>query len=285
LLSLWRPSGVDAGDSGLRLAVRKGYLNFYFGGQSVARVGFTRQGEPFAETHVKYAFGSGQKVQDYARLKGTEIRHPDRATTREYKGIETLAEWIKEATSHQGAEKYFVDQVAADNASVIDLEMGLPGWAEHASALRMDIVALERQGHDLRIVFWEAKTMSDARLKSNAAPEIFQQIKNYKAYVAAGSHRSDIVAAYQSACVIIGELHAMAGGDSAVGALSPFISEAAASTSRLDVDPTPRLVIYDDIPIRSKAWAGHEAKIQAEEVRFLICKNRPHVLTSSGPAV
>src|SRR3954454_8464117 len=60
LLRLWRPAGVpiDAGapaDLGVRLAVRKGYLNFYRYGQSVGKVAFDRSGHPYVELHAKYA--------------------------------------------------------------------------------------------------------------------------------------------------------------------------------------------------------------------------------------
>jgi hypothetical protein len=63
LISVWKPSGSVARVSGLRLALRHNYLNFYSRGQSVARVGFSRACQPYVETHVKYVFGPDEDTQ------------------------------------------------------------------------------------------------------------------------------------------------------------------------------------------------------------------------------
>jgi len=278
LLSLWCPSGLSApgGRFGLRLAVRNNYLNFYHQGQSVARVAMTRTGKPVAKVHVKYAFGPDEQAQEYATLTGTEITRPNGKTSLPYQGIDTLNEWIDRASCYKGTEKTFVEEVVADNPEVIDLEMGLPAWSGYKTALRMDVVAVERRDRKLNIVFWEAKRMSDARIKSRTDPEIFTQIQNYKNYVEAGHHRDDIVEAYRRSCATMVQLHAMAGGDKAIGRLDPIVEEAANPKSSLDVDPIPRLLICEDKP--SKAWIDHETKLRTGNVKVLLCKNRPHML-------
>jgi hypothetical protein len=74
LLLLWRPAGREAGATGLRLAVRNGYLNFYLRGQSVARIGFTRGSVPFAKTHIKYAaLDEHESRQGYVSLIGDAL--------------------------------------------------------------------------------------------------------------------------------------------------------------------------------------------------------------------
>jgi hypothetical protein len=118
LLGLWRPSGSVAGPRGLRLAIRKNYLNFYLRGQSVARVGFTPACEPYVETHVKYAFGCRETAQKYARLQGTGIRHPITGSILGYEGLSTLHLWIKRADVHKGIEKSCVDDLIASNSTI-----------------------------------------------------------------------------------------------------------------------------------------------------------------------
>jgi hypothetical protein len=228
--------------------------------------------------HVKYVFGPNETAQEYARLTGTEVVRPHGKGSLPYDGIGTLNEWIRRASCHKGKEKEFIEEVVSDDSQVIDLEMGLPAWAGYASALRMDLVAIERRDGKLRIVFWEAKRMSDGRIKSRAEPEIFTQIRNYEDYVAAGRHRADIVEAYRNCCATIFQLHAMAGGKDAIGQLDPIVKQAADPEAELDVDPTPRLLIYEDTLTRSRTWVEHEEKLRKRNVKFLLCKSRPHVL-------
>lgn len=75
MLKLWRPSGVESGSDGLRLAIRNDYLNFYRLGQSIARVEINSQGIPTAITHFKYVGGTGNGPLDkeYIELRGEQI--------------------------------------------------------------------------------------------------------------------------------------------------------------------------------------------------------------------
>ena len=125
LLSLWRPSGQPCGKDGLRLAIRDGYLNFYFHGQSIAKVCFGHGGVPRIETHVKYV-AEGQPVQDHAKLVGNQISLPHSDTVLPYNGVRTMHEWIDRASQYTHNEKLFVDEIVTGNESVIDVEMALP---------------------------------------------------------------------------------------------------------------------------------------------------------------
>ena len=77
LLSLWRPSGHSSGTTGLRLAIRNNYLNFYRLGQSVARVHCV-SGELRAYVHYKYVLGARSEYSGplYLRLTETECLLP-----------------------------------------------------------------------------------------------------------------------------------------------------------------------------------------------------------------
>jgi hypothetical protein len=92
---------------------------------------------------VKYAFGRGETMQEYARLSGTTLSCAKIGKQGTYEGLPTLLGWVAEADTHGGAEKALVDDLVADNAAVIDLEMGLPAWGDKKTPSRMDCVALE----------------------------------------------------------------------------------------------------------------------------------------------
>jgi hypothetical protein len=147
LLRYWRPPGDGIGnDLGrqqapqtagqseedpkcLRLAVRKGYLNFYRRGQSVAKVDVDSSEKLRARVHNKYVYGDGGKGNDYVFLTAAGV--PERGTGQltPYDRITCLDKWISNANAYVGDEKRFVDDVVAWNPNVIDLEMGLPAYS------------------------------------------------------------------------------------------------------------------------------------------------------------
>jgi hypothetical protein len=263
LLSLWRPSGVEAGNEGLRIAVRKGYLNFYLRGQSVARIGFERDCTPYLTTHVKYAFPN-ETSREYARLSGVAIRHPKEDRCLAYEGLATLRTLIVQADKKKGAEKSFVDDVVAHNDSVIDLEMGLPAFDQNKRAPRIDLVALERDQARLRIVFWEAKLINDPRLVAREVPKVSKQIDDYMLYLKNVERRTGVEDAYHRACNFFLELHDMAKVlNPEIAPLGEIIAEGAKHRGLLDVDPSPRLLIFDN-GSGSGAWTGHLERLRRD---------------------
>jgi len=165
LLSLWRPSGRPSGTTGLRLAIRNNYLNFYRLGQSVARV-YCVSGELRADVHYKYVLGARSEYSGplYLRLTRQGV-FSQGALVANYKSISTLQEWIAAVNDkHVGEEKRLVDEFVEKNDNVVDMEMALPAWAERNVAVRMDLVAIE----DGSVVFWEVKTANDSRIRCKA---------------------------------------------------------------------------------------------------------------------
>jgi len=99
LLRLWHPAGDanngpagnaegalvrDAGNRGkiehLRVAFRSGYMNFYCGGQSIAKVQCV--GERLqAKIHEKYVFGFERNGERYATLSSAGFQEPGKAKT------------------------------------------------------------------------------------------------------------------------------------------------------------------------------------------------------------
>jgi hypothetical protein len=253
------------------LAVRDNYLNFYLRGQSVARVAFDGRCRPYVDVHVKYAF-EGVTEQAYARLSDNGIIHPKADHTATYSGASTLWEWMARAARWETAEKAEVERVVADNAGVIDLEMGLPAHAAQKTPLRMDLIALEPDDAGGRIVFWEAKRVTDARLRAKGAnaPEVISQIDAYRSYLSDDGHRRAVIDAYAETCGLLCEFAAWATVGTKAPVLDPLVRAGARSPEALALDITPRLVIFGtEGQLAAPAWIAHQAKLADARVPIL----------------
>jgi hypothetical protein len=282
LLSLWSPSGTVAGARPLRLAIRDNYLNFYLRGQSVARVVFDHP-NPFVEVHLKYAFDNVEmEEQEYAELRGTELRHARTGRSCVYDGLRTLRSWMARAANWETAEKAQVERVVADNPNVIDLEMGIPAHAGQVNQRRIDLVALEPKNTGCRIVFWEAKLVTDGRLKSNSPrPGVMTQIDDYRSYFSDCVHRKTVVNAYRDACRTLTFFAEMAAHKGKTKLrLGPLVLKAAEMSSVLTVDREPRLVIFGtNDQFASPRWLMHEDKLRDLQVRLLRVRSDGYALT------
>ncbi len=223
---------------GLRLAVRNGSLNFYCGGQSVAKVTLGRSLK--AETHAKYLTDDVVNGQIYQKL-GTE--HAD------------ITSIMTRTHGYHGVEKLFVEAICAKNGTIIDIEMGLPGLpVEHPKtkevrlvAPRIDLVALEPVVGGWKVVFWEAKLPGDRRMSTRSEePEVVAQLETYSAWFADEAAKEAVLVAYRETCALLFELHqhALNLGLNVLLQLDPAI-EAIAKTPTLliGIDPKVRLLI------------------------------------------
>jgi hypothetical protein len=244
-------------------------------GQSVALIKFSVAQEPYVKTNVKYAFGPQEKgkrdakgrVRElYAEMRnGTDIRHPETGAVLRYEGSVTLRKWIDRAGTYEGDEKTCVDELVAENPTVIDLEMGLP-----KIALRMDCVALEPEGDTTRVVFWEAKMIDEPRLRSRSRAGVITQLKRYKDFLADDCRALSVEIGYQNACTLLNDIHGMAAQFPDQHALDPLVIAVARGTSVLKVDPMPRLVIFGGKEYQKKGnWDLHRNRLEAEKIPCL----------------
>ncbi len=272
LLSLWAPARRARGDRRLRLAVRDGYLNFYLRGQSVARVHIAKGGVPVAEVHVKYAFENAEG-QSYTRLTGTDVMA--KVDMGAYAGVATLREWMARAAGYESEEKALVERVINDNRLVIDVEMGLPAHEGQASALRMDIVALEPSGAGAKIIFWEAKQVSDGRLRTaspDGEPEVMRQLNGYRAWLQSLDHRQQVVEAYTETRRLLDVFAHMAG-------LKALFKPGEPASGPLSVDPEPRLLVFGTREeLGRAAWAPHCDKLKGYGVPMHMVATDTYVL-------
>jgi len=280
LLKLWRPSGTPAGEHGLRLAIRNGYMNFYFRGQSIAKVCFGPGGTPRVETHEKYV-EDNRTGQKYAKLIGSDIYLPgsDRPLERKYEVETTLRGWIERAKGHPCKEKgylceekVFVDELVGANACVIDLEMGLPACGARTSALRIDLVTLSKRNDEVCLGFREAKLINDARLRSHGTPEVFKQIYDYKKFLDFDGNKACVRNAYHETCKILIKLKEMAEGCGNLGiTLHEAITEAAADKSKITISQRVGLVILKNGENGGGSnWSKHKKKLEQNNVQLII---------------
>jgi hypothetical protein len=277
LLSLWRPSGIDAGDFGLRLAIRDNYLNFYRRGQSIACVEMSREGKAIAKTHIKYVDPTARRPLDaqYVCLRDGALWR-DGQPWGPYQGCETVQKWIATVDrEYAGEEKKFVDRMVAASPNVIDLEMAIPAWGEQRTAPRMDVVTIEASGNLGKVVFWEAKLCTDPRVRCRGdvvrdeRPEVLRQLADYRRFLTAQDHPALVAKAYIETAMILVRLRAMADGLGAKHRLGGEIV-AAASGAELLVDCEPRLVVFNQWNANQAAWAVHAQRLRDAGIRMTV---------------
>ena len=286
LLSQWAPSG-SSGE--LRLAIRNRYMNFYSKGQSVAKIFFDRSGRsPTMRIHEKYVKPSPNGGQRYLNLLGDEGFDAD-GNPGTWRGPDLLEKWIANSLRHTGKEKRCIDALVEKSATVIDLEMGLPAFDDRKTALRMDLVALEGDSKNICLVFWEAKLIADGRLRSkDHNPKVFEQINNYRSYLRNNARKIRVIKAYRNCCSIIRDLHSMASKAGVAHPLDPLILAASDPSSKIRVDDTPRLVVFDDgRKRREEAWQTHldvlRQKVTVEVVKIEMPDSGPCELIDRSP--
>ena len=253
----------------LRVAFRKGYMNFYCGGQSIARVEFVGD-ELRAKIHEKYVHGIKVTGEHYVTL--TSKGFPEYGTGRLVAYDEQhLKRWIENANGKIGHEKRFVDLVVAHNSNVIDLEMGLPAYSEQRHAPRIDLLALEPCEGWWRVASWEAKLVGDgrARCSGDRLPEVVDQLKHYTDWLSDSAREKRVAKAYQNNCCLLVRLHKIASDiRSDIKQLGPAIRAVAASdVPPLLVDKEPRLLIIYDKKDESFREKGHLDKLKGTGLR------------------
>jgi hypothetical protein len=252
------------------------------------------KGDLIADVHYKYVLGEpepGMSKSPYLRLTEEGVSFRDERVA-DYEGTSTLRQWIAVAggKEYAGAEKSIVDELVEKNDHVIDLEMALPAWKQPKVAVRMDLVAIENG----KVVFWEAKTVDDSRIRCRAefekdkSPHVLQQLSNYGVFLAQEGHLERVEYAYLETAKLLVKLRALADKIGPTLALGRSII-AASQAASLAVAPLASLVVVDlqaDKPAgtsweASPAWkswkAIHEGKLKG--------KIPMRVLESAGPLV
>ncbi len=168
------------------MAVRDDYLNVYWRGHSLFLV---EQGasEPRATTHPKFLLDPD--LAEQVSLEGEKFEVSwlaGHGFITHYEGRGTLKKMKKAADLFSGLEKTGGHEIVLANAQVIDCEIALPGnGGPNKGAPRVDLLSLEPDGDDVRLVFWEAKhfTNGDLRAQDEEDVQVCKQIARYRDYL------------------------------------------------------------------------------------------------------
>jgi hypothetical protein len=247
---------VSGTEQPLFLAIRNGYLNAYVEGQSLLKVQFDGSALK-AQIHHKY-ISDDAEGQEYKVFDGVAVGDMT------YTGKAMLSQWVTRAQKYAKpsgnspaiSEKQGVAVIASRNPHVIDVEMGLPGQV----ADRIDIVALERAGSAINIVFYEAKLFNNGALRARSfPPKVLEQLGRYETWLTKENREDEVTQAYRKTCKLLIELRMMQGANS----VHDLIVDASKDGSNLRIDPKPRLIVFG----YDESRAGHYWKPHEEALR------------------
>jgi hypothetical protein len=264
-------------DPKLVIALRGRSLNVYWRGQSLFYATPISSGLKVT-THEKYLVDPALASQvplvngafDLERLlkegKGGFIRH--------YKRKQTLAKMKVAAGLFSGPEKTGCHEIAVRNREVIDVEVAFPGTislddgGDDKTAPRIDLAAVETDGNDARLVFWEAKHYGNGELRARAADvrsaPVCRQIRIYRKYLT-DNHKviEDSYTCVAKALVAISE---MVPREMPPRTLSPLIKDVARGKRQLKLGDIPKvgLIIFgfDKGQREERSWKDHLQRLK-----------------------
>jgi len=203
----WINQYID--DDDLFLAIRDGYINFYYRGNSILKLNY-KNGILSGDIHYKYLLRPFLKKekndQPYVNLS-QEITLPVIAPTKE-----NAAKWIKAASKpYSGVEKEGLAKILKANENIVDVEVSFQretedGEIDGKKQDRIDFCALrENKEGVIELCFYEAKHFSNKELRAQGEPAVVKQISRYKETLS--SHEEEVRIAYQQAFENILELN------------------------------------------------------------------------------
>lgn len=258
-------------DKGLLIAIRDGYLNVYWRGQSLFNVRL-KGSRVVATTHPKYLIDpSLSKLVAFDGRSFDVAKLIESGFVRCYEGPETLRRLKRAASVYAGVEKIGVHAIATVDPSIVDVEIAMstagmePASVEEWDAgqiPRIDIAKFQDGSGGPELVFWEAKDFGNAELRARGqdTPPVIAQIAKYEATLA--HHHDAVLASYTRVAYDLQRIATMSKG---IRTISPVVSAVASGTSKLRVseDHPVGLVVFG-FSAADKAdpsWKMHRGKL------------------------
>ncbi len=268
-----------ADDRELFVAIRDGYLNVYWKGNSLVKLRF-EGGELIGETHYKYLLRPEVETQTYVRIENgeTKLASPENLFMPD---ITDLAALKRAANAYAGDEKKGVHQIVLSNANVIDVEIAFSTENEKTklvTAKRIDFSALKMAPSGPEIVFFEAKLFTNKEIRADGpVVPVFDQLRQYGDFLRDGKNVSNLISSYRQTC---GNLAALEGVCSRYGSMLEVMKEAATNKIDLKINSDVRLVVFgfDSDQRDGKVWAGHRQKLEVLGENLLL-KGNAHGFT------
>lgn len=222
-------------DNNLIIAVRDECLNVYWLGQSIFRVAMPNDGAIVATIHPKFLLDPDTSKQVSFDGKRFELAPFEAsALIHTYEPGKTLDKLKRAAGLFAGDEKRGVHNIVTSNDSVVDVEIEMQAGdvPNVGSSPRPDIATFEEAKRGVRLVFWEAKTFYNPELRPTRKKNVGDQIKKYKAVVAA--LRPSIIKSYTCVAKNLIAIADMSGGHRKY---NKSVRKVALGDAELTVDP------------------------------------------------
>jgi len=187
-------------DRELFLAIRDGYINFYYCGNNILKLNY-KNGFLTGDVHYKYLLRpfltkEGKSDQPYVSTS-QEVALPVIDPKQEH-----ASKWIKKASKpYSGVEKEGLAKVIKANENIVDLELSFQretddGEVDGTRQDRIDFCALRKNSVGIiELCFYEAKHFSNKELRATKEPKVVAQIRRYNKNIS--DHKEEILTAYQ----------------------------------------------------------------------------------------
>lgn len=259
-----------ADDRDVFVAIRGGYLNAYYKGNSLIRLDL-KGGKLSGAVHYKYLLKPSFELEYVSVVDGRpKVQEHGDFFLSDLSDISSLK---KAATPYAGIEKAGVHDIIKNNPNVVDVEIAFGSIGADdgkATAPRVDFAALQEDADAVRLTFFEAKHFSNPELRSSGEkPPVLVQVERYSKLLAA--HADDVRVAYLRAFSHVQDMRG-------VGIRHPvrdrLMQLALSEEKPLVIDTLPRLVVFgfDDDQKRGTAWAPHRKKLRDAIGDRLLCR-------------
>lgn len=272
-------------DPDLFIAIREGYVNVYWNGNSLLKLILDGEGL-VGETHYKYLLRN-DVPKPYVRVEGGVVKLPD-ASALFHADLSDVAALKRAAAPYVGDEKAGVHQIVLSNPNVVDVEVtfGLEGNGEKAPATRrIDFAALRPTAAGAEIVFYEAKLFSNKEMRAtgDTLPPVAGQIEGYRRLLV--EHASSVERSYRKVCGNLATLH---GVRDRYAASLDLMRRLASGEAVLHVSEAVSLVVFgfDSDQRDGDVWKAHHTKLKTALGNRLLLKGDPQKFTRgiSAPA-
>ena len=252
----WWRNLVD--DKDTFVAIRDNYLNVYYRGNSLLKLDWNQRDKSMTgQVHYKYLLRPNIRESEYVKVdeKG-EVTMPDEPmfSTK----IGAVPALKKASQVYAGDEKDGVHRIALNKKhNVVDVEV-----AFRVSGLRVDLAALQETGDIPKLVFYEAKHFSnkELRAKGDRNPSVIDQLDRYS--VLLEKNKKPLEESYRKVCKNLKDLNGLKQRHHGRHEVLDRVVQRG-----LDVDPTPRLVVFgfDQDQRDGKVWEEHRRKLEREK--------------------
>ncbi|HLO77401.1 MAG TPA: hypothetical protein VK196_13175 [Magnetospirillum sp.] len=267
-----------ASDRDLFVAIRDGYLNVYWNGNSLLKLSL--DGDRLAgEVHYKYLLRP-DGAKPYVPVENGMAHIPDVANLFQA-DLSDVPALKRAAAPFAGDEKAGVHRIVLSNPNVLDVEIAFsvgPTGEDGPLARRIDFAAWRPTSQGAEVVFYEAKQFSNAELRASgdAPAPVVGQINGYQELLA--RHRTEVERSYRTVC---GNLVALLGVHDRYAGAQDQMRQLATNDVPLKVDEAVRLVVFgfDSDQRDGAAWKPHREKLEKALPGRVLLKGEPKGFT------